>query len=253
MSTMTKVLRRLTGRGVLRNVVFAAAAWLAFPSTNRADVEASGKLPIVVARNEKTVRERLERNVAEIITTYSRLGVLVPVRLRNIIKATEALSDYQATGAIQIELDNLALLSVGLSDEAWFTVLPASPRPADRPLVKGQWKTFLVKVDNGSRVTSPLAVRSPQAIAELVPENESLDSTCFQQPHGWSQWFLLRMIGPPLMPSLLSGQEVEYFVMQICSLEEGVRAAELTFYLGGGQVSQGHYGSLMLVFQSRSE
>jgi hypothetical protein len=37
--------------------------------------------------------------------------------------------------------------------------------------------------------------------------------------------------------------------MQICSLEAGDRAAEFTFYLDGGQVSQGHYGSTMMVFR----
>jgi hypothetical protein len=36
----------------------------------------------------------------------------------------------------------------------------------------------------------------------------------------------------------------------LCSLDAGDRAAEFTFYLGGGQVSQGHYGSTMMVFKA---
>jgi hypothetical protein len=51
------------------------------------------------------------------------------------------------------------------------------------------------------------------------------------------------------MDERLSGTEVEYFVIQMCSLDSGDRAAELTFYLGGGLVSQGHYGSLSLLFR----
>jgi hypothetical protein len=116
-------------------------------------------------------------------------------------------------------------------------------------LVKGRWSTFLVKVSNDSRVTSPLEVASPQALALSAAEKSESDGQCVARPHDWSKWLLMRLVGPPSMPANLSGKEVEYFVLQICSLDAGDRAAELTFYLGGGQVSQGHFGSTVLLFR----
>ncbi len=230
-------------------VVLAIAATILGQGAVFADGMAAPGLPIVVARNEKPVRERLEHNVQEVIKTYTELKVPIPDKLKNILKATADLSDYDAIGAIQQELDKLAILSVGLNDEAWFSVIPASNKASDRPLIKGRWQTYLIKIDNASRVTSPIGVRSMQALSDISPENQKYSETCVPQPHNWSQWFLMRMIGSPLMPDGLSGQEVEYFVMQLCSLESGDRAAEFTFYLAGGQVSQGHYGSTMMVFK----
>jgi hypothetical protein len=46
----------------------------------------------------------------------------------------------------------------------------------------------------------------------------------------------------------LSGRELEYFILQLCSLDTGIRAAEIVFYLGGGQVSQGHYADTHMLF-----
>ena len=93
-------------------------------------------------------------------------------------------------------------------------------------------------------------MRSGQALDTVSEENRVSKESCVEQQRDWSKWFLMRMIGPPLMPGLMSGKEVEYFVIQLCSLDAGDRAAEFTFYLGGGQVSQGHYGSAMMVFKA---
>ncbi len=206
-------------------------------------------MPIVVARDERPTRLRLEQNVGEIINALTAWKVGVSDGTQAIIGTTEKLTDFEAIGAIQRNLDEHSLLSVSLSDEAWFTVTPASPRAADRALTRGRWRSFLVKIDNSSRVTSPLGVRSPQALSELSEENKSSTDYCVDQQRDWSKWFLMRLIGPPAMPASLSGREVEYFVLQLCSLDTGDRAAEFTFYLGGGQVSQGHYGSTMMVFK----
>jgi len=50
------------------------------------------------------------------------------------------------------------------------------------------------------------------------------------------------------MQTTLSGRELEYFILQLCSLDTGIRAAEIVFYLGGGQVSQGHYADTQMLF-----
>jgi hypothetical protein len=208
------------------------------------------QMPIVVSRDQKTTRARLESNVLEIEKTLKEVGSSIPPEAVKSLDAAANMTDYDAIGSIQTILDKYALLSVGLNDEAWFQLIPASPSPKDRILTKGRWRTFLVKLDNASRVTSPLEVRSGQAIEDLSAENKASKELCVQQPHDWSKWFLMRMVGPPLMPGLMTGKEVEYFVIQLCSLDAGDRAAEFTFFLGGGQVSQGHYGSTMMVFKA---
>ena len=208
------------------------------------------QMPIVVAHDVKATRVRLESNVLEIEKVLTETGSPISPESVKSLDAASSMTDYDAVGSIQTVLDKYALLSVRLNDEAWFQLIPASPSPKDRVLTKGRWQSYLVKVDNSSRVTSPLEVRSGQAIETLSEENKASEKFCVQQPHDWSRWFLMRMIGPPRMPALMSGKEVEYFVIQLCSLDAGDRAAEFTFYLGGGQVSQGHYGSTMMVFKA---
>ena len=225
---------------------------LFFGSSGPLDAEtmAATQMPIVVARDQKATRARLESNVLEVEKTLKEVGSPIPPEVVKSLDAVAGMTDYDAIGSIQTILDKYALLSVSLNDEAWFQLIPASPNPQDRILTKDRWQTFLVKLDNASRVTSPLEVRSGQAIQTLWEENRASKEFCLHQPHDWSKWFLMRMVGPPLMPGLMSGKEVEYFVIQLCSLDTGDRAAEFTFYLGGGQVSQGHYGSTMIVFKA---
>jgi hypothetical protein len=215
-----------------------------------AEPAARSMVPIIVPRDQKPARERLEKNVQEVLRTLKATGTPVSAETEAILGRVPEMSDFEAIGAMQAALDKHVLLSVGLNDEAWFTLLPASPSPKDRVLTQRRWKTFLVKLDNSSRVTSPLGVRSAQAISEPSEENAKSGEACVEQPHDWSHWFLMRLIGPPLMPAFMSGKEVEYFAIQLCSLDAGDRAAEFTFYLSGGQVSQGHYGSTVMVFKA---
>lgn len=226
--------------------------WLSFGCLTPLHSESmmTTQMPIVVAHDVKASRIRLESNVLEVEKALKEVGSPIAPEAVRSLEAVSAMTDFDAVGSIQTILDRYALLSVRLNDEAWFQLIPASASPQDRILTKGRWRTFLVKVDNASRVTSPLEVRSEQAIEVLSEENQASGEFCVKQPHDWSKWFLMRKVGPPLMPALMSGKEVEYFVIQLCSLDDGDRAAEFTFYLGGGQVSQGHYGSTMIVFKA---
>jgi hypothetical protein len=207
-------------------------------------------LPMVDPRDTKAARQRLEENVAQIVRTLADLGSALADDDRVRLEATARLRDDEAIGTIQEILDRYALLMVHIDDEAWFKILPASTDPNTRQLVQSQWKTFLIKVNNEGRITSPLEIRSPQALPAdpgSIPQNFSLacDAT---QPHGWSQWLLSRLYKQSPMQTALSGRELEYFVLQLCSLDAGTRAAELVFYLGGGQVSQGHYADTNMLF-----
>jgi hypothetical protein len=230
-----------------------AVLFLLLLSTPASGVFARGetddiRLPIVVARQPEPARRELVKNWHAIKETFAAAGVVMSAADLDVLGRVDNEADDLALQSMQRVLDHYALLDVNLTDEAWFLLHPAALSPAGRPLRQSHWETFLVKVRNDSRVTSPLAVRSDQGIYEQADPAGHLSATCRPQEHGWAQWFKFHMVGPPLMQANLSGTEVEYFVMQICSLDSGDRAAELTFYLGGGLVSQGHYGSLGLLF-----
>ena len=207
-------------------------------------------MPMVDARDTKAARQRLEENVAQLLRALGDLGSAIPEDDRVRLDVGAGVPDDEAIGTIQEVLDRYALLMVHIDDEAWFKISPASPDPNSRRLVQSQWKTYLVKVNNEGRITSPLEVRSPQALP-MEARGPSLEqsSVCdANQPHDWSQWLLLRLFKQPPMQTTLSGRELEYFILQLCSLDTGIRAAEIVFYLGGGQVSQGHYADTHMLF-----
>ena len=207
-------------------------------------------IPMVDARDTKAARQRLEENVAQLLRALADLGSAIPEDDRVRLDVGAGVPDDEAIGTIQEVLDRYALLTVHIDDEAWFKISPASPDPNSRRLVQSQWKTYLVKVNNEGRITSPLEVRSPQALPMEArgPSLEQSSGCDANQPHDWSQWLLLRLFKQPPMQTTLSGRELEYFILQLCSLDTGIRAAEIVFYLGGGQVSQGHYADTHMLF-----
>jgi hypothetical protein len=210
---------------------------------------ACAALPMVDVRETKAVRQHLEENVAQLERALADLGYPIAEKDRALLEATVPLSDDDAISAIQEVLDRYTLLMVHIDDEAWFKIIPASTNPNSRRLIQRQWKAYLVKVNNEGRVTSPLEVRSPQALpieSRDMPQSQS--SACEDELHPWSQWLLLKLFKGSMVQTKLSGRELEYFILQLCSLDAGMRAAEIVFYLGGGQVSQGHYADTNMLF-----
>lgn len=211
---------------------------------------ARAELPMVDARDTTAARHRLTDNIAQLMRALAALGSSITEDDRVRLEAMARLSDDEAIGKIQDILDRYALVMVHIDDEAWFKIFPASTDPNSRRLIQRQWKTYLVKVHNEGRVTSPLEVRSPQALPmESNNLHSNQPSACdADQPHPWSQWLLLRLFKQSPMQTTLSGRELEYFILQLCSLDAGMRMAEIVFYLGGGQVSQGHYADTSMLF-----
>jgi hypothetical protein len=231
-------------------LVAVGMAMLAVAAPTPYEPSTHAALPMLDARDMKAARQRLEENVAQLMQALAGRDGPLTEEDRARLNATAQLPDDDAIGTIQEILDRYALLMVHIDDEAWFKISPASADPNSRQLVQGHWRTYLVKVNNEGRVTSPLEVRSPQAImteSSTALVNES--TTCnLAQPHDWSHWLLMRFAKQSPMPANLSGKEIEYFILQLCSLEEGMRAAEIVFYLGGGVVSQGHYADRNFLF-----
>lgn len=225
---------------------------IAGPSLARSDFTPPTELPIAVARQTEPARKRLQENAAEVLKVLEQAGREVSSEDKAALEATRSMPDAQAIGEIQKVLDRYALALVNIDDEAWFSITPATRTPQGRPLQQGRWATYLIKVNNHSRATSPFEVRSIQAIGGAdgdVSVAAPSAGECALEKRNWAQWFRLNLIKQPSMPARLSGKEIEYAAIQICSFDAGDRSAELTFYLGGGQVSQGHYGAIGLLFQ----
>jgi hypothetical protein len=226
-----------------------SAMLLLSPLTGATQVERT--VAKVLPRDIAAARQRLEQNAGDVQKALAKLGAPLPEPDQALLRASASMPDQEALGAMQSVLDKYALVTVGLDDEAWLTITPASPDPATRPLTRYRWETYLVKVTSDARTTSPIAVRSEQALSTMSARNQEAATTCVEQPRDWARWFMVRMVDGPEITNMLSGKEVEYFVIQLCSLDAGVRAADLTFYLAGGQVSQGHYASSFLVFKPK--
>jgi hypothetical protein len=235
-------------------IMAAAAGMLLFQASG-----GWGALPLLDARDMRASRERLEENAAQLARASEGFVGLLTAEDRNRLNAAVRLpDDDEAVGAIQEVLDRYALVLVHIDEEAWFTVSPASHDPNERRLRQDQWSTYLIKVNNESRVTSPLEVRSPEAITVTLDEGGLGDPPrCGDHPPGnWRQWVNLRLAAPRGMRRTLSGREIEYFILQACSPLAGLFSANLVFYLGGGQVSQGHYADISMLFfvdESRDE
>ena len=147
-------------RGVLSLLLISTPANSVYA---RSDMD-SITLPIVVARQPEPARRELVKNLRAIQETFAAAGVVMSAADLDVLGRVGDEPDDLALRSMQLVLDHYALLDVNLTDEAWFLLHPAAMSPAGRPLTQGRWATFLVKVRNDSRVTSPLAVRSDQGI-----------------------------------------------------------------------------------------
>ncbi|MGI9332037.1 MAG: hypothetical protein ACR2RL_02670 [Gammaproteobacteria bacterium] len=186
----------------------------------------------------------LAENAEQVVQTLARLGrPLDPTDVARLREAAQQ-PEREAAGTIQQILDPYCLVGIRIDEEAWLRVRPASTDPNARRLRQHRWRPFLVKVHNEAAVTTPLAVSSPHALA---PEQLGAD-TRVQDPDAWYRWAGLNMVLDPPMPARLSGERLDYRVMQMYSREAGVRAADLVFNLGGGQVARGHFADVSLLF-----
>jgi hypothetical protein len=154
----------------------------------------------------------------------------------------------ESIGTIQDILDRYCLLGIRINEEGWLSTTLASNELADRRLVKGRWKYFLIKISNESAVKAPILVRSPQELlSDELKDAETLPTKSSTRPDSWYRWIGLQTFDPQLT-SESPGLTLRYLVLGIFSRDQGMRAADLEFYFSGGAVSQGHYTSQRLLF-----
>ena len=140
--------------------------------------------------------------------------------------------------AVERELDRSCLVVVHINPEMRVKVARGAARPV---LATGDWRTFLVKVDNEAGTTAALRVTSPHA-----------RSAAGAPPGGQThRWLDLRMHDdPPLSPGL-TGLELEYRIVQLYSHDAGRREASLAFDVGQGTQDLGFRNEVPILFECR--
>lgn len=133
----------------------------------------------------------------------------------------------RALTVIQQVVDRHCLVSVSISTEG---EVRAAPGPARPILATGAWDCFVIKVDNGARITSAFEMDCEQA---LVPGTPSRD-----------RWLRIA-VDPPGKP--LSGHRLDYYVLRIRSEETGEREASFLCWAGGRPPPEGRGRALLTV------
>jgi hypothetical protein len=223
--------------------LITAAAAVFLSSSPQASSGAA--LPLV----DDVSRQHLEESAARIVQALEALGDPIADADRARLEAAAQQSDEEAIEAIQQVLDSYCLVGIYIDDEAWLKVQPASFDPEDRRLVRNKWRTFLVKVHNEGTVTTPLDVASPQSLMQSeLDQGGPTPQSSHRDSFSWSRWIRIRWFQEPPMHRNLSGKHLDYMIIQIYSRDAGVRAADLIFNLGGGQVARGHYADTSVLF-----
>ena len=238
-------LRQLSFTAVI-GLFLIHAGFATADSRSEEEVEARKREPILKIVDRVT-REHLEEQARRVVEAMELLGAPIKEQDRQKLATTMELSDEEAIYLIQKILDPYCMIGVYIDEEAWLHLTPARIHFKDRTLMQNNWTTFLVKVHNRGYVRTPLDVSSPQlltaeevAIAEAGEANKSND---------WHRWIAIKVINDPPMQKPLSGERLDYRIIQIFSRDSGTRAADIKVNLMGGQVTSGHYADVSLLFQ----
>jgi len=123
------------------------------------------------------------------------------------------------TARIQELLDELCVVAVDLPKNGKPRVIAAAKPPE---LVEQGWRTVLVKVCNHGDVTQKLQARSPNAQPLPRSPKDQVES----------RWMSLAMFDAQPLATNLSGLELEYRILDLWSLKDGERTAQLEFSAG---------------------
>lgn len=176
--------------------------------------------------------------IQQLLTHCEKLdGVLPPATVRAVSELlTRERPDNPrlAARAVQKLLDPHALIGVHINPESRVKAARGD-RPATLTLDKPAH--VLVRVHNEGGVTHPLSVASDQAILPRHPDPD--------------RWLQLRVLNDKPFANRLSGQLLEYRVLQLLPRQVGKREATLTFDVGQGTQDLGFRSEVPILFSIR--
>lgn len=177
---------------------------------------------------------------------------LQPEDAREVAALEELPFNASTARHIQKILDPYCLAMVNINPESRVKVIEG---PAKAKLMQNGWKTFLVKVHNEAGTTARLEAESKNArplyhISTSAPRAKQEN---YISPGQIQNSFLeLSMYrSRPMLPNL-SGQLLEYVILQIYSKDAGDREAELGFNVGQGSQDIGFRNTINILFDIES-
>lgn len=149
---------------------------------------------------------------------------------------------------LQQILDPYCLAMININPEARVKV---SQGPAAPVLMQNGWKTFLVKVHNEAGVTALLNAESRNAAPLLHGSTFSPDAkkeNYLSAGQVQNRFLELSVYRNRPMQTNLSGQPLEYAILQVYSRDAGAREAELGFNVGQGSQDIGFRNTINILF-----
>jgi hypothetical protein len=145
-------------------------------------------------------------------------------------------------------LDKYALAIVEINPESRVKVQPG---PAKPELIEAGARVFLVKVINKAGVTARLEVQSPNALPIYVQSDKSAEPPKTISPADIrDRWMDLELYDKNPMSERLSGQALEYRILEIYSRDRAVLSAKLSFGVGQGTQDIGFRNEMVVPFNA---
>jgi hypothetical protein len=167
-------------------------------------------------------------------------------------KKLVALQKQQLSAAtakqIQQILDPYCLFVVNINPEARVKVEKGLAAPK---LMRDGWTNYLVKVENDAGVTAPLKPESPNALSPVHVSSGShkvLQSDVVSTGESEQRFLDLQVYNGRPMNTHLSGQKLEYVILEIYSKDAGSREAEIGFNVGQGTQDIGFRNTTNILF-----
>ena len=180
---------------------------------------------------------------------------LQPEDRRRLALLRERVPSAAVVAEIQTILDPYVLAYVDINPEGR---VKARRGPAEAVLHQHGWRSYLVKVHNEGAVRAQLDVASPNAAPLLHPTHPQMHVAHRAHPDNRltpgevaNRFLEVAMYHHPPMLANLSGQPVEYAVVQLYSKDAGPREVRLEFSAGQGTQDLGFRGVLDLLLDVR--
>jgi hypothetical protein len=195
---------------------------------------AQAPLPVAATTEVSTLRTHVER----ILQTLQACQASLPARQRERIEKLLEARGVDSEIGVQLQelLDPYCLVCITINPESRVKAVRGE---AGAELRSGRRSVVLVKVQNDAGVTQPLMLTSP-----------NLATPGAVHPERWLEASFHRQ--PPLEEEL-SGQVVEYLVLQLQTNAEGKREATLLFDAGQGTQDLGFRAEVPILFTIRPQ
>jgi hypothetical protein len=217
----------------------SAAIWIAVQFLYAATAAAQARIPL----------QPLTQQVRQVESAVAYLGQPFTRGDQDAINQAVADADEEAAVArLQQVLDKYALAVVEINPESRVKVQPGL---AKAELVEAGARVFLVKVINKAGVTARLEVQSPNALPIYAQSDESAEPPKTISPADIrDRWMDIELYDKNPMSERLSGQALEYRILEIYSRDTGALSAKLSFSVGQGTQDIGFRSEMVVPFNA---